>query len=503
MALLDNTTQRGYYQGDDHGNYQFVSLEDIINQFMVVYIGEDKIISKAKRVDVAFHAQRAMQEFSFDTFKSIKSQEIVLPPSLTMMLPHDYVNYTKLSWADDAGVKRILYPTSMTSNPFKIKQDSNKNYDFAIDGDVLFPNSDFSSNLNSLTDWNQSPNHGSANGDTQGVVNGQLEFFHNSISLSGTVSSRHYAVWQELDVTGLETITLTAEGLSSASGTNKDAGIVRVGVSTLVTGPGSQTWNATSGITGYDPGRTNPNINNKSRNGDIDIFNLFTLSGDSSYIEFNSGNGALTSGTVTDIDVSGETSVFLLITSNGGQHTSTSADTGTNAVDNITMTFDDSSDNLQSAGESTTWSRFKSHSPQDLKTDDYEYDDDIFNTYEGQRYGLDPAHAQANGSFFIDNLKGLIHFSSNISGKTVILDYISDSLGTEAEMKVHKFAEEAMYKWIAHAILSNKTNTPEFIIQRFKKERFAAIRNAKLRLSNIKLHELTRILRGKSKHIKH
>ena len=37
MALLDNTTQRDYYQGDDHGNYQFVSLEDIINQFMVVY----------------------------------------------------------------------------------------------------------------------------------------------------------------------------------------------------------------------------------------------------------------------------------------------------------------------------------------------------------------------------------------------------------------------------------------------------------------------------------
>ena len=498
MALLDNTTQRDYYQGDDHGNYQFVSLEDIINQFMVVYVGEDKIISKVKRVDVAFHAQRAMQEFSFDTFKSIKSQEIVLPPSLTMMLPHDYVNYTKLSWADDAGVKRILYPTSMTSNPFKIKQDSNNNYDFTIDGDVLFPNSDFSNNLNAITDWGQSPNHGSANGDTQGVVNGQLEFFHNSMNLSGTVSGRHYAVWQELDVTGLETITLTAEGLSSASGTNKDAGIVRIGLSTMVD------FTQSSGTQGYDPNRTNPNLpNNPSRNGNVDIFNLFTLNNDNSYIEFNSGNGSLTSGTVTDIDVSGETSVYLLITSNGGQHTSTSADTGTNAVDNITMTFDDSSDNLQSAGESTTWSRFKSHSPQDLKTDDYEYDDDIFNTYEGQRYGLDPAHAQANGSFFIDDLTGLVHFSSNITGKTVILDYISDSLGTEAEMRVHKFAEEAMYKYIVCAIASTRVNVPEYAIARYKKEKFAAIRNAKLRLSNIKLHELTRILRGKSKHIKH
>jgi hypothetical protein len=42
-----------------------------------------------------------------------------------------------------------------------------------------------------------------------------------------------------------------------------------------------------------------------------------------------------------------------------------------------------------------------------------------------------------------------------------------------------------------------------YVVQRYKKERFAAVRNAKLRLSNIKLEELTQILRGKSKQIKH
>ena len=50
-------------------------------------------------------------------------------------------------------------------------------------------------------------------------------------------------------------------------------------------------------------------------------------------------------------------------------------------------------------------------------------------------------------------------------------------------MQVHKFAEEAMYKWIAHAILASKANIPEYQVARFKKERFAAIRQAKLRLS--------------------
>jgi hypothetical protein len=71
------------------------------------------------------------------------------------------------------------------------------------------------------------------------------------------------------------------------------------------------------------------------------------------------------------------------------------------------------------------------------------------------------------------------------------------------EPLIHKFAEEAMYKWISHAILSGKANVPEYQVNRFKKERFAAVRTAKLRLSNIKLEELTQILRGKSKQIKH
>ena len=101
MALL-NQTEQAYYDGNNFGDYQFVSLTDIINQFMLVYVGEDKIIPKAKRLDVAFHAQRALAELSFDTLKSCKSQEVTLPATLQMILPQDYVNYTKISWVDDA-----------------------------------------------------------------------------------------------------------------------------------------------------------------------------------------------------------------------------------------------------------------------------------------------------------------------------------------------------------------------------------------------------------------
>ena len=150
--------------------------------------------------------------------------------------------------------------------------------------------------------------------------------------------------------------------------------------------------------------------------------------------------------------------------------------------------------------DTDTWSNYKSSTSPENQDD---YEDDTYWPLDGERYGLDPQHAQANGSFYIDCVSGKIHFSSNISGKTVVLDYISDSLGTDEEMQVHKFAEEAMYKWISHAILSGKANAPETIVRRLKRERFAAIRNTKLRLSNLNIEELTQVLRGKSKWIKH
>ena len=69
-------------------------------------------------------------------------------------------------------------------------------------------------------------------------------------------------------------------------------------------------------------------------------------------------------------------------------------------------------------------------------------------------------------------------------------------------MKVHKFAEEALYKHIAFNILATRRNVPEYVVQRYKKERRAALRNAKLRLSKINLEEISQVMRGKSKHIK-
>ena len=293
MGLLDGTTQQAYYQGSSFGDYQFVSLDSIITAFMYTYVGESKIINKVNRTEVQFHGMRAIQEFSYDIFRSVKSQEIEVPNTLKMMLPQDYVNYVKLTISGNDGIERVLYPTGKTSNPFAISQDATGAYQF------------------------------------------------------------------------------------------------------------------------------------------------------------------------------------------------------------------DGSNNLLEQAESNTLENFKSHtSDYDINTNnDYETDDDIIDAF-GRRYGLDPQHAQQNGTFYIDYQRGFIHFGSSLSGKTIVLHYISDGLGTDAEMVVHKFAEEAVYKWIAYGVIASKSNMPEYIVQRFKKEKFAEARKAKIRLSNIKIEEFTQVLKGLSKPIK-
>ena len=292
-AMAVNTIVEVILINPNLGNYQYIKIDDLVSNFVVGYTGQDKIINRAKRTDVVFHAKRAIQEFSYDTFKSTKSQEIEVPPSLTMELPHDYVNYVKIQWADTAGNYRILTPTRYTGNPTAVSQDSTFEYMFNNDGTIL----------------------------------------------------------------------------------------------------------------------TNP--------------------------------------------------------------------------------------------DSTTSTRRAAATPQTDQSNNPNYDTELYQQHFGQRYGMDPELTGLNGDYYIDDAKGVIRFSSNINGKIIVLQYISDGLGTDSEMIVHKFAEEAVYKCIAHAILATKANTPEYLVARYKKEKRAALRTAKLRLSNFKSLELAQTMRGKSKQIKH
>ena len=402
MGGLLKQTAHDYYSGSDLGSYQFISLDHVINNFMISYVGEGKIIPKIKRTDVLFHAKRALQELSYDTFKSKKSQEITLPPSLVMPLPQDYVNYVKLTWVDGSGIEHVIYPASKTSNPNSIPQDSDGNYMFNND------------TLDGL--------------DNPGTPSNLIQFpFEFTMTQDLAIEETAFTVFPH--ILGYDPTTIT---------------------------------DPTSSPHGYENfADTNP----------------FTVGMEIVSPYFPAGT---TISSIAEATGSADASITL-------SHASTNT---TIVAAPITITILDKSD---------TWSNYKSGTPSENQDD---YQDDTYWPNLGDRRGLDPVHAQGNGSFYIDELQGKVHFSSNISGKTIILKYISDGLGTDAEMIVHKFAEEAMYKSIAYAILST-TISGQPLAPSFQQQKSVAIRTAKLRLSNLKIEELTQIMRGKSKFIKH
>ena len=467
MGILSGHTQQEYYGYEKgYGSYQFTSLDDIITQFQVAYVGEDKIISKIKRADVAFHAQRAMQELSFDTFKSIKSQEIKVPETLQMILPQDYVNYTKISRVDSAGIKHPLYSINITSNPTKPQQEADGDFLFDLDGNLI-PSGNLLSGetlQGGVGNWevNISAKDGSA---TAGVV-----------ILGPELATSNGWVWDNNKLTlfnGDETSSGVPNGTSGIFYT----AIRQVGVPIY----SGETYTLTFTLSNYVAGSYKWHITDE--NGALFVGTAVTADGTYTQTIEMSASNTYFPNNVWDPQIV----AFRNDNSGSGGDSVT--------IDNISIVRDGNSET------SATWSSYKSATPSENNTDDYT--DDTYWPIAGERYGLDPQHAQVNGSFYIDQQSGKIHFSSNISGKTVVLDYISDGVAKDADMIVHKFAEEAMYKSIAYAILSTRANVPPSQVNRLRREKFAAVRTAKLRLSNIKLEELTQILRGKSKHIKH
>ena len=287
---------------ENWGSYSYTKLDDVITNFMVAYVGTGKIISDVKRTDVVFFAKRAMQEFSYDTLKSIKSQELTIPPSLSVPMPQDYVNYVNMSWVDNSGIKHIIYPTTLTSNPYE----------------------------NPVQDAQGIP--------TQGNFNQNLE---------GT--SLTEKLWDENGI----------------------------------------------GV-----------INNQLQDGSPVWANVY-------------GGGF---------------------------------------------------------GQGFAW--------------------------QSGFYGIQPEVSQINGWFTINERENKFSFSNDLVDRLIILEYISDGLAYDLDTRVPKMAEGAMYAYILHAIVSTRANQPEYLVQRLRQEKSAKLRNAKIRLSNIKLNEFVQVMRGKSKWIK-
>lgn len=120
------------------GYYSRVHLNDIINNFIIAYIGDGKVLSKVPRYEVAFWAQRSVQEFSYDIFHSEKTIEVELNSTLQMSLPSDYVNYVNISFLDNFGNLKTIQPSRSTKATKAVAQDDEYKYLYDNDGRVVF-----------------------------------------------------------------------------------------------------------------------------------------------------------------------------------------------------------------------------------------------------------------------------------------------------------------------------------------------------------------------------
>jgi len=69
----------------------FISLNDIINNFLISYTGPGKLIPDAIRTEVIFHARRCLQEFAYETLKSQFTETGTASSSGSSNLPADFV----------------------------------------------------------------------------------------------------------------------------------------------------------------------------------------------------------------------------------------------------------------------------------------------------------------------------------------------------------------------------------------------------------------------------
>ena len=126
-------------RGLETGYYQFTTLEDMINNFVVAYIGEGKVLTRVPRHEVAFYMQRCVQEFSYDIFRAENNIELELnPETLQIALPQDFVRLVKITYTGFDGQEYTAHESPTTRSKQAILQDDNFEWNYDQTGDILF-----------------------------------------------------------------------------------------------------------------------------------------------------------------------------------------------------------------------------------------------------------------------------------------------------------------------------------------------------------------------------
>ena len=143
MAYLSNYEYHlgsGGATDENHGSYQYISLKDIVKNFMLMYTGPDQVIDNVPVFKVRFHAKSAIKELNFDAFKSTRIVEDVVQSDLKYVMPSDYVDYIRISKLVDGVMYTMSENKSAMSANVYLRDNSNEIL-FNNDGEVLLAGS--------------------------------------------------------------------------------------------------------------------------------------------------------------------------------------------------------------------------------------------------------------------------------------------------------------------------------------------------------------------------
>jgi hypothetical protein len=120
---------------------------------------------------------------------------------------------------------------------------------------------------------------------------------------------------------------------------------------------------------------------------------------------------------------------------------------------------------------------------------------------DGYQPTLNTSKLSKSGEFTIDERRGKILFSSELSGKEIVLEYNSDGLQseyTEEEITVHKYLRDTIENWIYFSCIERKRNVPANEKQRALQRYKTTLHQAKLARADFNLLQISRVLRSRS-----
>lgn len=130
-------TEQTYYSNSANwGSYQYTSLSELVNNFMLINTGNDTLVGKVNRSKVLFYAKQAVQTYNYDAAREIRVFEYIVQDDLKMILPHDYINYVRISLEVD-GRLFTMHENLQAISATAYDQDNNGDLQFDINGNVL------------------------------------------------------------------------------------------------------------------------------------------------------------------------------------------------------------------------------------------------------------------------------------------------------------------------------------------------------------------------------